>query len=198
MVRIGLADGVGDPEGDRVGASRRVGVRGSDARGIVCAIRLEVPLVEGDPVIVAGAAPVKGYGLAIMTNANQGGAVMGELSRRIQVAYEWDSVAEPVRRGYTPVPERTEVDVDEDILKAYVGEYELEPGSSLVVSLEDGYLFGRPGDEDEKLQLFAESETTFFLKVADVQITFTRDDSGVVNGAVLRQSGAERQLKKVR
>lgn len=42
---------------------------------------------------------VKGYGLAIMTNADQGGALAAELSRRIQVAYEWDSVAEPVRRG---------------------------------------------------------------------------------------------------
>jgi len=42
---------------------------------------------------------VKGYGLAIMTNADQGSALAGELSRRIQVAYEWDSMAEPVRRG---------------------------------------------------------------------------------------------------
>jgi len=45
---------------------------------------------------------VKGYGLAIMTNADQGGAVAGELSRRIQMAYEWDSVAEPAPRGYRP------------------------------------------------------------------------------------------------
>ena len=42
---------------------------------------------------------IKGYGLAIMTNADQGGALANELSRRIQNAYEWDSVAEPVRRG---------------------------------------------------------------------------------------------------
>ena len=42
---------------------------------------------------------VKGYGLAIMTNADQGGALAGELSRRIQAVYEWDSMAEPVRRG---------------------------------------------------------------------------------------------------
>jgi CubicO group peptidase (beta-lactamase class C family) len=42
---------------------------------------------------------VKGYGLAIMTNADQGGALADELSRRIQHAYEWDSVAEAVRRG---------------------------------------------------------------------------------------------------
>ena len=42
---------------------------------------------------------VKGYGLAIMTNADQGGALADELSRRIQHAYQWDSVAEAVRRG---------------------------------------------------------------------------------------------------
>jgi CubicO group peptidase (beta-lactamase class C family) len=41
----------------------------------------------------------KGYGLVVMTNAFRGGEVMNEVSRRIQHAYEWDSVAEPVRRG---------------------------------------------------------------------------------------------------
>lgn len=61
---------------------------------------------------------VKGYGLAIITNADQGGALASELSRRIQLAYEWDSVADPVRRGTAPV-ERTEVDVAEDMLGTY-------------------------------------------------------------------------------
>ncbi|HEY7236619.1 MAG TPA: serine hydrolase domain-containing protein [Gemmatimonadaceae bacterium] len=45
---------------------------------------------------------VKGYGLVIMTNADQGGAVANELSRRIQLAYEWDSFAQPAPRGYRP------------------------------------------------------------------------------------------------
>lgn len=45
---------------------------------------------------------VKGYGLVIMTNADQGAAVAAELSRRIQLAYEWDSFAEPAPRGYRP------------------------------------------------------------------------------------------------
>ncbi|MBT8489083.1 MAG: DUF3500 domain-containing protein, partial [Gemmatimonadetes bacterium] len=42
----------------------------------------------------------KGYGFAIMTNASAGGVVAGEISRRIQKAYGWDSLAEPVERGY--------------------------------------------------------------------------------------------------
>jgi CubicO group peptidase (beta-lactamase class C family) len=42
---------------------------------------------------------VKGYGLVVMTNADQGGVLMAEIARRIQVAYEWDSMAGPVPRG---------------------------------------------------------------------------------------------------
>lgn len=44
----------------------------------------------------------KGYGLVIMTNADLGGLVARELSRRIQMVYEWDSVSEPATRGYAP------------------------------------------------------------------------------------------------
>jgi CubicO group peptidase (beta-lactamase class C family) len=43
---------------------------------------------------------VKGYGLVVMTNGDQGGVVMGEIFRRVQRAYDWDSIANPVPRGY--------------------------------------------------------------------------------------------------
>ena len=39
-----------------------------------------------------------GYGFAIMTNSNQGGRVIVELARRIEQAYEFDSLKAPVRR----------------------------------------------------------------------------------------------------
>lgn len=42
----------------------------------------------------------KGYGFVIMTNADRGSSLIAELSRRIQQTYEWDSLAEGVRRGY--------------------------------------------------------------------------------------------------
>lgn len=41
-----------------------------------------------------------GYGVAIMTNGDRGSELIAELRRRVERAYEWDSVAEPVRRGY--------------------------------------------------------------------------------------------------
>ena len=69
---------------------------------------------------------------------------MAEISRRIQTAYEWDSMADPVRRGYSPPVDRTEVEVSVEILETYVGEYQLRPDFSLVVTLEDGALFAEP------------------------------------------------------
>lgn len=77
----------------------------------------------------------RGYGLVVMTNADQGGAVAGELSRRIQLAYEWDSFADPAPRGYRPPVERVEITVAEEVLRAYVGEYELTPDLSITITL---------------------------------------------------------------
>jgi hypothetical protein len=128
---------------------------------------------------------VKGYGFVIMTNASRGGAVVGELGRRIQVAYEFDSMAQPVPRGYAPAVERTEVEVASEILQTYVGAYELSDELTITVTLENG-------------ALFAESETEFFLKVANVQLTFTKDDAGEVDAVVLHQGGRDQRGPKVR
>lgn len=139
---------------------------------------------------------VKGYGLAIMTNADQGGAVASELSRRIQLAYEWDSFADPAPRGYRPPVERTEIEVAVEVLQAYVGEYELTPEMSLVITLEDDHLRVQPTGQP-KLTLFAEAEDAFFLRAVNAQISFTRDPSGAVTGLVLHQGGRQQTAHKV-
>ena len=139
---------------------------------------------------------IKGYGLAIMTNADQGGAVASELSRRIQMTYEWDSFADPAPRGYRPPVERTEIDVAEEILQTYVGEYEMSPEMSLVVTLEEGQLHLEVTGQG-KGPLFAEAEDKFFLRVVNAQISFTKDESGEVTGLILHQGGREQPAPKV-
>ena len=128
----------------------------------------------------------KGYGFAIMTNANRGGAVVGELGRRIQAAYEFDSMAQPVPRGYAPAVERTEVAVASEILQTYVGAYELSDELTITVTLENGALFAEATGQG-KFPIFAESETEFFLKVVNAQLTFTKDDAGEVDAVVLTE-----------
>lgn len=140
---------------------------------------------------------VKGYGLAIMTNASRGGAVMAELSRRIQRAYEWDSMTPPVPRGYAPPVERTEIEVAPEVLEAYVGTYRLDDETELVVTLEEGRLFVEPPGQ-RRYPLFAESESEFFLRAANVQITFTKDPAGAVDGLVLHQGGRDRPAERIR
>jgi hypothetical protein len=42
-----------------------------------------------------------------------------------------------------------------------------------------------------KFQLFAESETMFFLKVIDAQVEFVKNDKGQVTHIVLHQGGRD-------
>ena len=140
---------------------------------------------------------VKGYGLVIMTNADQGGTVASELSRRVQLAYEWDSFAQPAPRGYRPPVERVEVTVAEDVLRAYVGEYQVAPQRSLTITLENGHLQVQPTGQS-KATMFAEAQDLFFLRVANAQIRFTRAPSGEVTGLTLDLGGTQQTARKVR
>ncbi len=140
---------------------------------------------------------VKGYGLVIMTNADQGGAVMAELSRRIQAHYEWDSMAEPAPRGYRPPVERTEIQLDRAILEQYVGEYEIRAGESVVITLEEGRLQAEPTGQS-KLTLYAEAEDRFFLRAVNAQVSFTRNEAGQITEIVIHQGGGMRRARKVR
>jgi CubicO group peptidase (beta-lactamase class C family) len=84
---------------------------------------------------------------------------------------------------------RVEIPVDSAKLENYVGVYQLAPNFQLTITREGSSLFAQ-GTGQPKVQLFAESETDFFLKVTDAQVTFTRDSSGKVNQLVLHQNGA--------
>ena len=79
----------------------------------------------------------------------------------------------------------------------YVGDYELAPNFRIVVTREGNALFGQPTDQP-KVQMFAEKEDEFFLKVVDAQISFTKDSSGNVTGLVLHQNGQDAPGKKIR
>ena len=95
-----------------------------------------------------------------------------------------------------PGSDRAEVEVAEEILQTYVGEYALSSTFSIVVTLEDGALFAQPGGQG-KFRIFADSETTFFLKAVDAQISFTKDDTGAVTGMILHQNGRDAPGRRV-
>jgi CubicO group peptidase (beta-lactamase class C family) len=104
------------------------------------------------------------------------------------------------RMPLAPAPKkvtRTEIALAPDVLDRYVGDYELAPTFHIVVTRDGNALFGQP-TEQPKVQLFAEKEDEFFLKVVDAQITFTKDSSGKITGLVLHQNGQDSPGKKVK
>ena len=97
-------------------------------------------------------------------------------------------ILEP-RSPLTPAPKaRKEIVVDPAILDSYVGVYELSPAFSITITREGAGL-ALQATGQEKLQLFAESPTEFFLKIVDAQIVFEKDASGKVTRLVLHQAG---------
>jgi len=120
-----------------------------------------------------------GRGVVVMTNSENGAELTTEILRSVAAEYGWPD--------FHP-RERVIVKVDPGIYDSYVGEYEIAPGFILFVSREGDKLFSRampvptpPSAADQpKSEMFPESETTFFVKDADAQFTFVRNDKGQV------------------
>ena len=98
---------------------------------------------------------------------------------------------------YTVPGVKKSITVAPDILDDYVGVYELQPNLFLTISREDGRMYVQPTGQP-RLEMFAETETDFFLKEVEVGISFVRDDSGAVNSLVFQQGGHQLTATRTR
>lgn len=89
-----------------------------------------------------------------------------------------------------PVAVRKTIQVAPDILKTYAGTYALSILFGIQITVEDGKLMAEATGQD-KFQLFAESETEFFYKVVDAQISFVKGDNGKIEKLILHQNGLD-------
>lgn len=96
----------------------------------------------------------------------------------------------------TLMNERAEVALPAEVLRAYEGTYELSPTFGFVVKLEGDHLTVQATNQPA-FPIFAEKQDEFFLKVTDAQLTFTRDASGAIDGAILHQGGRDAPAKRV-
>ena len=107
-----------------------------------------------------------------------------------------DLVAIMLGEPYTVAVERTTAKIDSKILDGLVGVYEIVPAFQMTVTREGDQLFVQ-ATKQPKLPLFPESETKFFLKVVDAQVTFVKDDTGAVNHLILHQLGKDQKARKL-
>lgn len=119
--------------------------------------------------------------IVVLSNVN--GTVPGVLSGQLGDVMHGEAV--------TLTSERKEIAVPAAMLQKYVGVYQLAPAVTITMTLDGDrlrtQLTGQP-----RIDVFAQSETLFFLKVVDAQLEFAADASSVT----LHQNG--RSQKAVR
>jgi CubicO group peptidase (beta-lactamase class C family) len=98
------------------------------------------------------------------------------------------SILDLIVAAKTGAAERVEVAVADSVLREYAGRYELAPRAIMTLTLENGRLFARLTGQ-RRAAIFAESESRFFYRATNAQISFTRDASGAVAGLLLHQGG---------
>ena len=86
---------------------------------------------------------------------------------------------------------RKEIQVDAAVLEKYVGEYELTPAFKIAVTREGAQLFVQATGQP-RFEIYAQSESEFFLKVVDANVTFLPD------ALILHQGGMDQKAKKVK
>jgi len=126
----------------------------------------------------AGFDPDSGVGAVVLTNSTHGADDIGLhlINPDIPLAL--------------PAEEHAEIEVSAEVLERYVGDYPLAPNFVITVTREDVALFAQATGQPN-IPIFPESETEFFYKVVDAQITFIVDDSGAVTQLILHQNGAD-------
>jgi CubicO group peptidase (beta-lactamase class C family) len=130
----------------------------------------------------------KGDGVAVMTNGegDPGFDLTLEIVRSIAHEYGWPDF-QPVQYTISKVqPIR---------LKEYGGCYKLPSGDLVMISIREDHIFAQVSDGDS-WEMFPNSETHFFSKIADAEITFNVDGLGRVTGIVLRKYGEGREAKR--
>jgi CubicO group peptidase (beta-lactamase class C family) len=93
--------------------------------------------------------------------------------------------------------ERKAIDVSPVLLAEYAGTYRMTDAPiDNIIAIKDGHLTSKLADQPT-VDLFAESETRFFLKVVDAQIEFFRDPAThAINRLVLYQNGVQHEGRK--
>lgn len=98
------------------------------------------------------------------------------------------------KRTDNPIPVVEAIDVDESVLKEYIGKYQLGPESILSIILEDGKIYVDPPDQ-ERTELIPIGEAEFKLPSFDAIIQFNRGDDNTIQGFTLIKNGEHKAEK---
>jgi CubicO group peptidase (beta-lactamase class C family) len=137
----------------------------------------------------AGVSPRRNVGVVVLTNSGGAGAD--------DIGFHLLNPDLPLTPAPAPIRERTAITVAPAILSSYVGQYQLAPQVRFDIALSgdtlSAQLTGQP-----RFHIWPETETFFFYRELDAQITFVRDAAGRVTGLTLHQNGQNVPALRIR
>lgn len=89
-----------------------------------------------------------------------------------------------------------EVAVDPATLANYAGRYQLAPNAIFVVTVQNGQLMVKLG-EQPTFPVYASARDRFFYRVVNAEIDFERDERSHIDALILHQNGADKRAPKV-
>lgn len=98
--------------------------------------------------------------------------------------------------NYVVPIKRKAIELDPKVYDDYVGRYKLNEEMDVMVTKENSRLFVQATGQ-ARIEIFPEKKDEFFLKVADIQISFIRSEEGQVTELIIHQGGQDTTVKKI-
>ena len=126
-----------------------------------------------------------------------GREIVGFTTRFTDTWAKRDASWKVVARHYSRYPpKRTAIEIDPSTLSEMAGNYEIAPGVTYAVSIENRKLFGALVGQP-KLELLAESEFVFFTVTPPAIYVFIRDRTGKIGHLLFIQDGRVTAAKRL-
>ncbi len=114
-----------------------------------------------------------------MLNSNEGNDLMFEIGRALRREFGWPGTAPTVKTA-----------IEAADVERYTGEYATEAGMELRLSVQDGALWLKAGDQPP-LPIYASAELEFFARAVNTTLVFrhAEREAGTIAGLTLVQEG---------
>lgn len=130
-----------------------------------------------------------GQGAVVLTNSDNGAALIDEILCSIAAEYGWPEFQ---------VTEKSAIPGDAATKRQLAGEYRLLDKPAHVVAEGDRLFFQSDLFGSARMELFGQSKTEFFMTAQDMAIRFERDGSDAITGFALLRGGKSFPATKAR
>ncbi len=119
-----------------------------------------------------------------------------------QETQDWEILTDDIARLSIGKPLNNGISLPNNILQSYTGTYQFTAEHSLIINFIDGKLFveaTNPKDRLPRVQLYAATETQFFIKEAPLKFEFARDTTNNTTKIITYNNrGKDAEWKKIK